>query len=272
VAGNGLGGAIFNLNGAVSVTNSTIASNIVFGGSIPGFVPSNAGGIYNLGVNANSAAQAIVTLTNTILADTASARPDLYDATPPKIGERNNNASTTATTKASHADIIKTIDSSDTNITGSPSHADPKLGALQFHGGPGMFTELPGPTSPAINHGVSAGAPSTDERGVKRPQGRAFDIGAVEYSVPVNLILPKISGTPKVGSKLTCVNATWQIREGPTGFAFRWFDNGTLIGGATQKTLIPGSTERGHQIACEVIASNAAGTKAVRSNPVKIAS
>jgi hypothetical protein len=36
-------------------------------------------------------------------------------------------------------------------------------------------------TSPAINKGLSAGAPSYDFNGVSRPQGGIFDIGAYEY-------------------------------------------------------------------------------------------
>ena len=37
------------------------------------------------------------------------------------------------------------------------------------------------PGSPAINTGASVGAPTTDQRGVTRPQGPGVDIGAFEY-------------------------------------------------------------------------------------------
>ncbi|MFN2622804.1 MAG: choice-of-anchor Q domain-containing protein [Chthoniobacterales bacterium] len=56
---------------------------------------------------------------------------------------------------------------------------DPRLGSLQNNGGP-TLTLMPGSGSPAIDNGTGVTAPSTDERGVMRPQGAAVDIGAVE--------------------------------------------------------------------------------------------
>jgi large repetitive protein len=59
--------------------------------------------------------------------------------------------------------------------------ADPRLGPLAANGGPAQ-TRLPGPGSPAIDHGgtPATGCPAADQRGVSRPQGPACDIGAVE--------------------------------------------------------------------------------------------
>jgi hypothetical protein len=42
---------------------------------------------------------------------------------------------------------------------------------------------VPQPGSPAVDAGVSGGAPSTDQRGVTRPRGIANDIGSVEVGV-----------------------------------------------------------------------------------------
>jgi len=53
------------------------------------------------------------------------------------------------------------------------------LGPLQNNGGP-TLTCAPLEGSFAINYGTSTGAPNTDQRGVPRPEGGAFDIGAVE--------------------------------------------------------------------------------------------
>lgn len=60
---------------------------------------------------------------------------------------------------------------------------DPKLGPLQNNGGstPTMAL-LPG--SPALDAGGDANAPTTDQRGVARPQGTHVDIGAFELEVP----------------------------------------------------------------------------------------
>ena len=53
------------------------------------------------------------------------------------------------------------------------------LGSLQDNGG-STLTCAPLTGSYAIGYGSSIGAPATDQRGVPRPQGGAFDIGAVE--------------------------------------------------------------------------------------------
>jgi hypothetical protein len=61
--------------------------------------------------------------------------------------------------------------------------ANPRLGALAQNGGPTKTMAI-GPGSPAIDKvpASGAGCPSTDQRGVKRPQGRACDIGAFEWA------------------------------------------------------------------------------------------
>jgi CSLREA domain-containing protein len=56
-----------------------------------------------------------------------------------------------------------------------------RLSALGAHGGPTQ-TQLPLPGSPLIDTGGTTGCPATDQRGVRRPRGRACDIGAVEAS------------------------------------------------------------------------------------------
>lgn len=60
--------------------------------------------------------------------------------------------------------------------------ADPKLGPLADNGGPTQ-THAPGAGSSAIGAGTSTGAPDTDQRGVARPQGSGYDIGAYEAEV-----------------------------------------------------------------------------------------
>ena len=64
---------------------------------------------------------------------------------------------------------------------------DPLLAPLADNGGPTLtFAVLPG--SPAVDAGNSSGCPATDQRGVKRPQGSACDIGAFE-APPIGLIV-----------------------------------------------------------------------------------
>ena len=59
---------------------------------------------------------------------------------------------------------------------------DPKLGPLADNGGLTMTHALLSGSS-ALNRGTSAGAPSTDQRGVSRPQGSGYDMGAFELEV-----------------------------------------------------------------------------------------
>jgi predicted outer membrane repeat protein len=56
---------------------------------------------------------------------------------------------------------------------------DPRLGALASHGGPTQTHALLA-GSPAVDAGDTGGAPSTDQRGVRRPRGGGIDIGAFE--------------------------------------------------------------------------------------------
>ena len=60
---------------------------------------------------------------------------------------------------------------------------DPKLGPLADNGGLTRTRALLTGSS-AIDAGKAAGAPSTDQRGVSRPQGSGYDIGAYEYAPP----------------------------------------------------------------------------------------
>jgi hypothetical protein len=62
---------------------------------------------------------------------------------------------------------------------------DPKLGALADNGGPTQTHALLG-GSPAINAGDDVICPTTDQRGIVRPQGEHCDIGAYEYEGPFN--------------------------------------------------------------------------------------
>ncbi len=67
------------------------------------------------------------------------------------------------------------------NATGCPGiNADPQLTPLQDNGGPTLTFAISSGTSAAVNGGINAGCPQTDQRGVIRPRNGACDIGAVE--------------------------------------------------------------------------------------------
>jgi uncharacterized repeat protein (TIGR01451 family) len=65
---------------------------------------------------------------------------------------------------------------------GDLNNTDPKIGPLADNGGP-TFTHALLAGSPALDAADGSGAPATDQRGIARPQGAGFDIGAFELQV-----------------------------------------------------------------------------------------
>jgi hypothetical protein len=146
-------------SGAVlAMVNSTVVSNTATTGS--------GGGFYNF----NSAN---VTLDNVILwgNSAATSGPQMY-RTP------------SYTPTISYCDIEGSGGSTswDTNLGtdgGGNLDQDPKLGPLADNGGDTLtYALLSG--SPAIDHANAALCPTTDQRGVTRPQGSGCDMGAYE--------------------------------------------------------------------------------------------
>jgi hypothetical protein len=84
--------------------------------------------------------------------------------------------------------------------------ADAMLGPLQDNGGPTETHDLLD-GSPAIDAGsLDCPPPDTDQRGVARPQGTAFDIGAVEY-------LPEPEGWLMLGSGIGLLGVFYRRRK-----------------------------------------------------------
>jgi hypothetical protein len=69
------------------------------------------------------------------------------------------------------------------HAAGDRINTNPLLGSLTDNGGP-VQTQALIAASPAVNNGDNSGCPSTDARGVTRPQGSACDIGAFELAPP----------------------------------------------------------------------------------------
>jgi CSLREA domain-containing protein len=172
------GGGIYNSGsatggGSVTITNSTISGNQAQGGGgIASFAStgetiknttiarntattSNGGGIFSGGDGPK--------FKNTIVANNTS------------VNFPSDNCTFSST---SHGNNLASDESCDFDQQSDKQNTDPNLGPLQNNGGP-TDTHALGVGSPAIN---AAGKPfpTKDQRGVKRPQGRASDIGAVE--------------------------------------------------------------------------------------------
>ena len=90
--------------------------------------------------------------------------------------------------------------------------------------------------------------------------------------IPVNTVLPLVSGDAEEGSTLTTTNGTWD--NTPTSFTYRWLRAGTPISGATLINYVSVSADIGNAITSEVTAINATGSSlpAVSSNNIVVTS
>jgi len=102
------------------------------------------------------------------------------------------------------------------------------------------------------------------------PSLPAESIGTVIATIPINTVLPLVSGDAEEGSTLTTTNGTWD--NSPTSFTYRWLRAGTPISGATLITYVSVSADVGNAITSEVTAINAAGSSlpAVSSNNIVV--
>lgn len=146
-----IGGGMYNSNSNLTMINATFSDNTA---------TDSGGGIRN----SNSSP----TLKNVIIANSLN-------------GGDCTNLSSTINVNSSNNLIEDAVNNCglENSINGNIVGVDPKLGPLADNGGLTQ-THLPQPGSPIIDAGTDLGAPATDQRGVSRPQGAAFDIGAVE--------------------------------------------------------------------------------------------
>lgn len=92
-------------------------------------------------------------------------------------------------------------------------------------------------------------------------------VGPLEFTVPVNTVLPAISGVAQEGETLSASTGTWT--ESPTSYAYQWKRAGADISGAASSAyaLTPGDV--GAAITVEVMAANSAGSAAAVSDPTE---
>jgi hypothetical protein len=81
-------------------------------------------------------------------------------------------------------------------------------------------------------------------------------------NMPVNSVLPAITGTATVGQTLTCSSGTWS--KSPT-YAYQWQRGGNPIIGATASTRVLAGADEGALMTCTVKATNS-GVSAVATS------
>ena len=173
-AAAGFGGAIFSQGAILTVSSSTFSGN-----EAPGDGTTTGGG----GI---AYVSTILTLDNSLLANNSG--DDVVGS-----GGSSGEGNLIETHVGFLGGIVTTV--------------DPALGPLADNGGP-TFTHAIGQTSSALDAGVNAGAPSTDQRGGPRPVDgdgdsvATVDIGAFELQlVDVSIaksdsIDPVVAGSP----------------------------------------------------------------------------
>jgi hypothetical protein len=193
--GQGLGGAVFVLNGAASsVRSSTIDANTADAGGALEIVGYDS---------AKSTDPASVTVQNSILAGTPGGASDLVAIVPTPVSQGQANIDGSHLTVDGH-DIVTNLLAGAAELTGTPTRAAPGLAAAAFNGGPGMRTLEPTAGSPALGTGDPSTAPPTDERGAARPSGGPTDVGAVQISgappTAITIVTPAPAATYAEGA------------------------------------------------------------------------
>jgi hypothetical protein len=162
------GGVSGQSSSSLTLTNDTIDANSGTGGG-------------NLNVNASAS----VSVGNSIVAGGTPSNCEVIS--PTDLGHNLDDAS----------------DCGFSTTNGDLLNANPDLGPLQNNGGPTSTMALQA-SSPAINAGDNSLCPSTDQRGVSRPQQGACDIGAYELAPP-SLLGASASNVAQTGATLNAV-------------------------------------------------------------------
>ena len=104
---------------------------------------------------------------------------------------------------------------------------------------------------------------------IKRTRGQAAYRRAADAALklPVNTVLPAISGDAVEGETLTCSNGTWT--NTPDAYAFQWNREGTAIAGAANTRVLT-ADDVGSTLTCTVTATNLGVSSSATSAPTAV--
>ncbi len=213
-------------------------------------------------INPNTGTTSDFTITNSSAPNAIATGPDgslwITESAPgvSKIGLVNIAASTATEFGTSLSSPTVIVPGPDGNMwfteTGGPGH----VGEINpvTHG----ITEYPTPTANSGPVGIATGA----DGNLWFTENATSKVGLAGAGAPGPVVAaPAITGTLQPGQTLTCQAATWSAWAGQQpafefGFdGFRWLLDGTQISGATAQTLSVSSSNVGHHISCEEIAT-----------------
>ncbi len=180
-AGNSALGSSFNANGgALYVVNNTVPFSIVNST----FANNNAGWVGGAISNSQIRGQPGGSVTNTLFfQNSADNGPNDWNiqqhCSSELVGSNNLQYPPRLTGSNFANDVTCFQGKSAPNQANDPAFRDPQLLPPGDNGGPTSTMAIP-VSSPARDGGTTAGCPSSDQRGVGRPQGASCDIGAFE--------------------------------------------------------------------------------------------
>lgn len=164
-AGSGAGGGIFNFDGSVTLKHVTATNNIV-GTDVAGNNPGIANGGVLYNYDASGGSTPSVTIYNSILANSTFNNGTGVDVF-------NDTTGSVTVGGTSNSSLIRTA----TRVTGTFLAVDPQLSLLERTSGK-LFVRAQS-TSPAIDAADPANSLTTDQVGTTRP-ATSIDMGAVE--------------------------------------------------------------------------------------------
>lgn len=88
-------------------------------------------------------------------------------------------------------------------------------------------------------------------------------------SIPINLVLPVITGTAAAGNVLTCSTGTWTGTT-PITYTYQWYKGVSQISGETASTYTVVTGDVGSVISCRVTATNSVGAVNASATGVSI--
>jgi CSLREA domain-containing protein len=216
----GFGGGIYSTASALTVTNSTLFGNFAGAGGAGGGVAGTGG------AGGSGGAVAVVggpsELRSVTVADDGIGAGGAHGATGGLPGAdglgggvfvqsadgmrlQNTIVASTLGTGCDGSAVANGGGDLSYGATGCPGrHGNPKLGPLKDNGGSTETMAL-GRGSAAIDGVPRRGGdcPAADQRGVRRPQGRACDIGAYEFALPtITVTTPAPNGSYEFGSRI----------------------------------------------------------------------
>ncbi|MDQ0935252.1 hypothetical protein [Streptomyces turgidiscabies] len=111
-------------------------------------------------------------------------------------------------------------------------------------------------TSTDYTHKVSCRAIVTNRAAAVTSTSTAVTVTVGPALKPTTV--PVVTGTPKVGTRLTAAHGTWS--PAATSYTYAWKRDGTAITGATKSTYVPVRADKGHKLTVKVTAHRYAWT------------